>query len=98
MLKQSAEGDVTIALFMGMTKKYSYLHHKIVYEKGFSTYAEEELKYQSSFDWLIPVAQEIIYKYPPTNYDFDSEYKKNPYDKKHIYKCVLLYIKSLEEV
>jgi len=81
---------------MGMVKKFSYLHGSIVYVQGFSTYNEDELKYQSSFDWLLGVAQEILYKYPPTSYDFDSEYKINPYDKKHIYACIVCYIDSLE--
>lgn len=81
---------------MGMVKKYSYLHGSVVYVQGFSTYAEDELRYQQSFDWLVPVAQEILYKYPPTSYDFDSMYKDNPYDKKHIYECIVDYIDSLK--
>ena len=83
---------------MGMVKRYSYIHHSVVYERGFSTYAEDELKYSTSFDWIVPVAQEILYKYPPTDYDFDTEYKLNPYDKRHIYRCVLLYIDSLIKI
>jgi hypothetical protein len=96
VLKQSTENDIRIALFMGMVKKFSYLHGGIVYERGFSQYNEDELRYQTSFDWLVPVAQEIIYKYPPTSFDFDTEYKKNPYDKKHIYECIIEYIDSLK--
>jgi hypothetical protein len=71
---------------MGMTKKYSYLHGGVVYEKGFSTYNEDELRYDSSFDWIVPVAQEIIYKYQTVSELFDKAYKENPYDLKHIYK------------
>ena len=70
---------------MGMNKRYSYLHGGVVYEKGFSTYNEDELHYNKSFDWIVPVAQEIIYKHPHLSDHFDAEYKQNPYDLKHIY-------------
>ena len=75
---------------MGLQKEYSYLHGGVVYKKAdFSIYNEDELRYHSSFDWIMPVAQEIIYKYPTLSMEFDIEFKKNPYDRKHIYEtCV----------
>ena len=75
-----------------MTKKYSYVHGGIVYHKGFSTYNEEELKYHYSFDWIVPVAQEIIHKHQQLSEYFDKDYKENPYDIKHIYAAVIGFL------
>lgn len=82
---------------MGMERKYSYLNGGMVYVQGFSTYNEDELKYDSSFDWIVPVAQEIIYKYQHISQEFDAKYKVNPYDKKHIYACVIEFIDELTD-
>lgn len=91
----SLENNIKLARFMGMTKRFSYLHGGIVYERGFSTYNEDELLYNSSFDWILPVAQEIVYKYQDLSTGFDREIKKNPYDKRHIYNCCIEFIDSL---
>lgn len=81
---------------MGMKKEYSYIHGGIIYKlQDFSMYNEDELMYHKSFDWIIPVAQEIIYKYQDLSEDFDKEYKKNPYDKKHIYNCCVQFLDKI---
>lgn len=77
---------------MSMEKQFSYVHGCIVYTKGFSTYNEDELKYHNSFDWIIPVAQEIYYKYPQVSEHFDKCFKENPYDMKHIYAMVVEFL------
>ena len=92
----SLESNIKLAEFMGMTKKYSYLHGGVVYVSGFSTYNDDELNYHNSFDWIMPVAQEIVYKYPEISVDFDKEFKKNPYDKKHIYNCCCRFIDDIK--
>lgn len=97
MTRASIENNVRIAVFMGMEKRYSYLHGGTVYVRQFSEYNEDELRYDSSFDWLMPVAQEIIYKYPELSNEFDANYKKSPYDKKHIYSCVMEFIDNIKK-
>ena len=92
----SVENNVILANFMGMTKKFSYIHGGIVYSSGFSTYSEDELHYNTNFDWIVPVAQEIVYKYPELSIEFDIEYKINPYDKKHIYNTCVRFVKELK--
>ena len=83
---------------MGMTKKYSYVRGEVVYESGFSLYSTDELRYQTSFDWIVPVAQEIIYKYPEISSDFDIKYKQNPYDRRHIYDCCIGFLEELKNL
>ena len=92
----SLDSNIKLAEFMGMTKKYSYLNGGVVYVRGFYTYNEDELNYQGSFDWIMPVAQEIVYKYSEVSVEFDRELKKNPYDKKHIYKCCVDFVDNLK--
>ena len=94
----STENNIKLALFMGMEKKYSYLHGNIVYVSGFSTYSEDELRYSSSFSWIVPVAQEIIYKYEGLSYEFDKRYKENPYDLKHIYNCCVEFVEDIKGI
>jgi len=93
----SVENNIIIATFMGMSREYSYIHSGVVYVQGFSTYNEDELKYNTCFDWIVPVAQEIMYKYLELSIEFDLEYKKNPYDKKHMYNTCIKFIKELKK-
>jgi len=89
------EPNVTLALFMGMTKKYSYIHGGVVYQSGFSTYSEDELRYDSSYDWLIGVVKEITHKHTELSIEFQENIKQNPYDKKHLYLCCTRFVESL---
>lgn len=96
LLKPNVENNVKIALFMGMKTKYSYIHRAVVYEDGHSTYNEDELLYDKSFDWIMAVVQKIIYQHQHISNEFDEKIKQNPYDKKNIYICVLEFINSLK--
>lgn len=94
-----------IAEFMGLPTEVSkagllnYYHREFSYKSG-TWYEEHELSYNVSWDWLMPVVNEIIKSRDEQNADWDLTDLKYGLQSTNIdmlYKAVIEFIKTYED-
>jgi len=99
VVMKTTEGNKLIAEFMGNEKVLSDKTLYNIKEQGSLVYDLNELKYHSSWDWLMPVVTKCldIYHIEQMNDDLNFKFYDSIGDIKKTYKAVVEFIKFYNE-
>ena len=89
-----------IAEFMGCTNPFNQITDATLYKVKQGTFEIGELHYHTSWDWLIPVANEIIKSRDEQNADWDLtdlKYALCTTNIELVYKAVVKFIKEYNQ-
>ena len=89
-----------IAEFMGCTHPFNDITDATLYLVSHGTFNSSELKYDTSWDWLMPVANEIIKSRDEQNADWDLtdlKYALQTTNIQLVYKAVVKFIKDYNQ-
>ena len=67
----SGDNNKLIAEFMGCTHPFNNVTDATLYNVSHGTFELSDLRYDTSWDWLMPVANEIIKSRDEQNADWD---------------------------
>ena len=89
-----------IAEFMGCTHPFNNVTDATLYNVSHGTFELSDLRYDTSWDWLMPVANEIIKSRDEQNADWDLtdlKYALQTTNIQLVYKAVVKFIKDYNQ-
>tara|TARA_R100000734_G_scaffold17183_1_gene13400 strand:- start:410 stop:712 length:303 start_codon:yes stop_codon:yes gene_type:complete len=98
----NGDSNKLIAQFMGCTHPFNEVTDATLYKFSHGTFEVSELKYDTSWDWLMPVVQKIGDEYLNTPFDETyshlTEQYENIWTLEDTYNAVVEFVKEQNEI